>query len=154
MGRVGEASLRIVAVALLGLALLAAPAAASEECPSHPCKGWTYQIVYRTSDGFIIGWSGFNGGHDILAPGTAAIDVTDDPRLVDMRNPAKYYVDLQSRQVRAKPGYVAPEETPSESPTAAGLGLALPVLLVGGVFGAASVLTRSLIRRRVVPLTR
>lgn len=158
MRRASRASALIGFVALFGLALLAAPAGASEGCPEHPCKGWTYQIVYRTSDGVIIGWSGYNEGNRLnLAPGTAAIDVTDDPRLVDLRTLPKYYVDIQSRQIRAKAGYVAPQETPSgaetATPTEPGLGLALPVL-VGGVFGAASFATRRLVRRRGVAAAR
>lgn len=144
-----------VFVALLGLALLVAPAVASEECPDHPCKGWTYQIIYRISDGVIVAWSGFNGGHDNLPPGTAAINVTNDSRLMDLRTLPKYYVELSNRQIREKPGYVAPAETPASdvSPTEAGMGLALP--LVGGIVGVASLITgRRLVRRRGAGLTR
>lgn len=154
MGRASRVSALTILVALLGLAFLAARAAASEACPEHPCKGWTYQVIYRTSDGVIVAWSGYYGGHDNLPPGTAAIDVTDDPRLMDLRTLPKYYVDVESRQIREKPGYMAPAETPAAdaSPTEAGVGLALP--LMGGLVGVASLITGRLIRRRGVAAAR
>ena len=79
-------------------------------CPHHPCPGWRYELLYRTSDGAIIATSAYPWtpltGTLVVGPGQALLDIRDHPEVANLISAklSEYYVDMATLQVKRRTG--------------------------------------------------